>query len=111
MRRATELVLRHRRMVLAAWTVALVLGSAGAANVGSLLANTFSLPGSPAQRGLALLHERFHERSDGAFTLVAVAHRGAKLNAAAVEAAARRGAHALAHGHAGRVLPAAAGVA
>ena len=73
MRRSTEFVLRHRRIVLAAWVVALVVGSAGAANVGSLLANTFSLPGSPAQRGLSLLHDRFHQRSDGAFTLVAVA--------------------------------------
>src|SRR5690242_16730921 len=44
MRRCTELVLGHRRLVLAAWAVALLLGSAGAANVGSLLANTFSLP-------------------------------------------------------------------
>src|ERR671938_947783 len=99
MRRSTEFVLRHRRIVLAAWIVTLVLGSAGAANVGSLLANTFSLPGSPAQEGLTLLHERFHERSDGAFTLVAVAHRGTKLDLAGVEQAARRGAHVLPHGH------------
>ncbi len=111
MRRTTEFVLRHRRVVLAAWTVALVVGSAGAANVGSLLANTLSLPGSPAQRGLTLLHQRFHQRSDGAFTLVAVAHRGTLLDPATVEAAAKRGARALAHGHAGPPLPATTRVA
>jgi RND superfamily putative drug exporter len=110
MRRCTEFALRHRRVVLVAWILALVLGGAGAANVGSLLSNTFNLPGSAAQRGLVLLHQRFHERSDGAFTLVAQALPGHRLDASAVEAAARRGAGALAHGHAGPVLPAAPGV-
>jgi uncharacterized membrane protein YdfJ with MMPL/SSD domain len=111
MRRCTEFALRHRRMVLVAWILALVLGGAGAANVGSLLSNTFNLPGSAAQRGLVLLHRRFHERSDGAFTLVAQALPGHRLDSSAVEAAARRGASSLAHGHAGPVLPAAPGVA
>ena len=89
MRRATELVLRHRRIVLAAWAVALVLGSAGAANVGSLLANTFSLPGSPAQRGLTLLHQRFHQRSDGAFTLVVQATRASNATLTLTQITAR----------------------
>ena len=111
MRRCTEFALRHRRAVLVAWILALVLGGAGAANVGSLLSNTFNLPGSAAQRGLVLLHQRFHERSDGAFTLVAQALPGQRLDASAFEAAARRGAGELADGHAGPVLPAAPGVA
>jgi uncharacterized membrane protein YdfJ with MMPL/SSD domain len=111
MRRCTEFVLRHRRTVLLGWILALALGGAGAAKVGSLLSNTFNLPGSPAQRGLTLLHERFHERSDGAFTLVAEARPGGRLDVAALEAGARRGAAVLAHGHASPVLPAAPGVA
>jgi RND superfamily putative drug exporter len=111
MRRCIESVLRHRRVVLLGWILALVLGAAGTANVGSLLSNTFDLPGSPAQRGLTLLHERFHERSDGAFTLVAQARPGHRLDLVTVEAAARRGAARLAHGHAGPVLRAAPGVA
>src|SRR5947199_5280280 len=110
MRRCTEFVLRHRRTVLLGWIIALMLGGAGAAKVGSLLSNTFNLPGSPAQRGLTLLHERFHERSDGAFTLVVEARPNHKLDAGAVEAAASRGAAVLASGHAGPVLPAARGV-
>jgi RND superfamily putative drug exporter len=111
MRRCTEFALRHRAIVLLGWVLALVLGGAGTAKVGSLLSNTFNLPGSPAQRGLTLLHDRFHERSDGAFTLVAVARPGDNLDVGAVEAGARRGAAVLAHGHAGLVIPAAPGVA
>jgi RND superfamily putative drug exporter len=106
MRRCTEFVLRHRRAVMLAWICALALGGVGASKVGSLLANTFNLPGSAAQKGLTLLHQRFHERSDGAFTLVAEASPGLRLDRSAIEAAAQRGAAVLSHGHAGPVLPA-----
>ena len=40
------------------------------ANLGSLLTNRFSVPGSDAERGLDILRSHFHERGDGAFTLV-----------------------------------------
>ncbi len=109
MRRSTELVLRHRRIVLVSWLVLCVLGIAAASNVGSLLSNQFSVPGSDSERGLNLLRSKFHERSDGAFTLVAQP-TGAPVNRAAVQAAAERGAAALANGKAGPVLPAGGGV-
>ena len=104
-------MLRHRRTVLLIWIVLLVLGGYGAAKLGSLLSNQFSVPGSPSQTGLTLLHNRFHERSDGAFTLVAQAQPGAAINRAAVQAAAQRGAGALTNGKAGPVLPASSTVA
>jgi RND superfamily putative drug exporter len=107
MRSFTGLVLRHRRAVLSAWLLALVLGGAGASKVGSLLSNQFDVPGSPSQAGLTILRHRFHERSDGAFTLVAQALPGHVLDLGAVEAAARRGARALTDGAAGPPLRAA----
>jgi RND superfamily putative drug exporter len=111
MRASTTVVLRHRRVVLLAWIVLLVFGGYGASKLGSLLSNQFSVPGSPSQIGLNLLHNRFHERSDGAFTLVAQAQAGAPFDLAAVQAAAARGARVLANGKAGPALPASPTVA
>jgi RND superfamily putative drug exporter len=102
MARWTRSVIRHRRLIIASWLVLLVLGGAAAANLGDLLTNRFSVPGSDSERGLDLLRERMHERSDGAFTLVAQG-RGGPPDQAAVEAAARRGARALKDGKAGTV--------
>jgi hypothetical protein len=64
-------VVRHRRQVLAAWLVLFILGGLGAANLGGLLSNRFSVPGSDAETGLTLLQKHFGERGDGSFTLVA----------------------------------------
>ncbi len=100
MARWTRTVIRHRRPIIAAWLVLLVLGGAAAANLGDLLSNRFSVPGSDSERGLDLLKERMHERSDGAFTLVV---KGT-ASPAAVEAAAQRGARALPNGRAGAPL-------
>jgi uncharacterized membrane protein YdfJ with MMPL/SSD domain len=105
-RGTTQLVIRHRRIVLITWAVLLVLGGVGAGKLGSLLSNQFSVPGSPSQNGLTLLHDRFHERSDGAFTLVAQAAPGSSLDVPAIEAAAARGAAVVRNGKAGPVLPA-----
>jgi putative drug exporter of the RND superfamily len=109
MRRSTEFVVRHRRIVLATWIVLGVLGIAAAANLGPLLSNRFSVPGADSERGLNLLRAKFHQRSDGSFTLVAQS-KGGTLDRVAVEAAAQRGASALPQGQAGPVLTAAPGV-
>jgi RND superfamily putative drug exporter len=110
MRVLTELVLRHRRSVLLVWVALFVLGAAATTNVGSLLSNRLSVPGADAERGLTLLRTRFHERSDGAFTLVAQS-TGGRLYLNAIESAARRGASILKRGKAGPVLSAAPDVA
>ncbi len=109
MRSSTEFVLRHRRIVVVGWLVLFVLGIAAASNLGSLLSNRFSVPGSDSERGLNILRSRFHERSDGAFTLVAQPTGGA-IDRVAVQAAAQRGATALPNGKAGPLLPARQGV-
>src|SRR3954447_6199388 len=100
MARWTLAVIRHRRPIIAVWLVLLVVGGAAASNLGGLLSNRFSVPGSDSERGLDLLKDRMHERSDGAFTLVAKGTAG-RPNVAAVEAAAQRGARVLADGRAG----------
>src|SRR5436305_5442883 len=109
MREWTEVVVRHRRPVLAMWLVLFVLGGAAASAIGSLLSNQFSVPGSDSQKGLNILRSRFHERSDGAFTLV-VQSTGGALQSSVVAAAARRGASVLANGKAGPLQRAAPGV-
>ena len=74
--RWTRLVVSHRRLVLASWVVVLLLGAWATSDVGRLLTNRFSVPGSDAERGLSVLQDRFHERGDGAFTLVAQSRSG-----------------------------------
>jgi RND superfamily putative drug exporter len=66
----TRRIIRHRKKILALWFLLFLLGGYGAANLGDLLSNRFSVPGAESERGLELLKDRFHERGDGAFTLV-----------------------------------------
>src|ERR671934_1095829 len=100
MARWTRSVIRHRRPIIVTWLVLLVLGGAAASHLGDLLTNRFSVPGSDSERGLDLLKNRMHERSDGAFTLVAKGN----ASPATVEAAALRGARALPNGRTGAPL-------
>jgi RND superfamily putative drug exporter len=109
MARWTRSVIRHRRPIIAIWLVLLVVGAAGAANLGDLLSNRFSVPGSDAERGLDILKDRMHERGDGAFTLVVQGTNG-KPDPAAVQAAAQRGARAVRGGRASAVQQASANV-
>src|SRR5437763_5878558 len=106
--RWTRFVVAHRSSVLAAWLVLILLGGYGTANVGKLLTNRFSVPGSESERGLDLLRARFHERGDGAFTLVAQ-YRGRAVDAAALRAAAERAAGRVPGGKAGPPRPAGPG--
>jgi putative drug exporter of the RND superfamily len=105
MARWTLSVIRHRRPIIAIWLVLLVVGGAAAANLGDLLSNRFTVPGSESERGRTLLKDHMNERSDGAFTLVVQGRNGA-IDRAAVEAAAQRGARAVQGGRAGAVQPA-----
>jgi putative drug exporter of the RND superfamily len=100
MARWTRSVIRHRRPIIGVWVVLLFVGGAAAANLGDLLTNRFSVPGSDSERGLNLLKDRMHERSDGAFTLLV---RG-NASPTEVEAAARRGARVLPNGTVGAPL-------
>jgi RND superfamily putative drug exporter len=105
MARWTRSVIQHRKAIIAGWLVLFVVGGAAASNLGGLLSNRFSVPGSDSERGLDLLKERMHERSDGAFTLV-VQGRNGPPDRAAVAAAAQRAALAIPGGRAGTIQPA-----
>src|SRR5438094_10251466 len=108
--RWTRCVVSHRRLVLATWVAVLLLGAWATSDVGRLLTNRFSVPGSDAEKGLTVLKERFHERGDGAFTLVVQSRVGAASPAAA-EAAAQRAAAQVPQGKAGPPRVAGPGVA
>ncbi len=101
MRRWTQLVVAHRRAVIATWVVLLLLGGWATTDLGRLLTNRFSVPGSDSEAGLTILRARFHERSDGAFTLVARATDGRTALSVAGSAAQR----AAAQVPRGRALP------
>ena len=51
MLRWTRFVVAHPRSVLVVWLVLVLLGGYGTANVGKLLTNRFSVPGSESERG------------------------------------------------------------
>ncbi len=105
----TRRVAAHRKAVLAGWLVLFVLGGYAASNLGKLLTNRFSVPGSEAEKGLSILESRFNERGDGAFTLVARS-TGPTLRPVVVEQAAERAATKLPDGKALPVRPAGPGV-
>ena len=50
MERLTRLVLRHRRVVLAAWLVVFLVGGLASARLADLLTNRFTLPGTGTRR-------------------------------------------------------------
>jgi RND superfamily putative drug exporter len=102
MARWTLSVIRHRKAIIAAWIALFLVGGVAAAGLGDLLSNRFSVPGADSERGLALLKDHMNERSDGAFTLV-VQGRGSAPDAAAVAAAAQRGARAIEGGRFGAI--------
>ena len=99
--RWTGFVIAHRKRIVAAWLVLFVLGGFAAANLGGLLSNRFSVPGSESERGLNLIRDRMDDRSDGSFTLVATGVDTPAERAAVVAAAARAAPAAVTGGKAG----------
>ena len=98
--RWTSFVIAHRKRIVGVWLVLFLLGGFAASNLGGLLTNRFSVPGSEAERGLELVKDRMGDRSDGSFTLVADGVDSDAERAAVAEAAAR-GAKAVPRGKAG----------
>jgi RND superfamily putative drug exporter len=109
MARWTDFVIAHRGRILAVWLVLFLLGGYAAGNLGGLLSNRFSVPGSESENGLNLLKDRMGDRSDGSFTLVASGVGGA-ADRQAVQAAALRGARSIEGGKAGPLQDAGNGV-
>src|SRR6476619_5192684 len=109
MTRWVDMVIAHRKRILAAWVVLFLLGGFAAANLGGLLSNRFSVPGAESERGLELIQKRMGDRSDGAFTLVAQGVGSAAERAAVVQVA-RKAAATVRRGKAGPLLNAGNGV-
>jgi putative drug exporter of the RND superfamily len=107
--RWTDFVIAHRKRIAVAWLVLFLLGGYAASNLGGLLSNRFSVPGAESERGLETLKDRMHDRSDGAFTLVATGVDTPRERAAVATAAARA-ARKVRQGHAGPLLTAGRGV-
>src|SRR5215217_5958843 len=109
MARWTDFVIAHRKRILILWIVLFVLGGFAASNLGGLLSNRFSVPGSESERGLDLLKDRMGDRSDGAFTLVA-SGAASPAEVKAVNEAAARAARTVEGAKAGPPLRAGRGV-
>jgi RND superfamily putative drug exporter len=105
----TRAVIRHRKKILLAWVVALVLGGTASSGLSSLLTNRFSIPGSEAQKGSDLIKNRMRDNGQGALTLVGQATAGSSHDPAFVgslQLAARRGAAVVNGAKAGPVIQA-----
>jgi uncharacterized membrane protein YdfJ with MMPL/SSD domain len=110
----TRTIIRHRKKVLLLWVVIFVFGGYGASHLSDLLTNRFSVPGSEAERGRALLSEKIGEKGDGNFTLVLKSTGGSTTSPAfqrAANAAAARAATKVQGGRPGPLLQAGHGVA
>jgi putative drug exporter of the RND superfamily len=70
MERWTLAVLRYRWPILAAWLAILAAGLVAFLNLSGHLSTSFAVPGTDSERARSILGERFHDRSDGRFTVV-----------------------------------------
>src|SRR3954469_12251501 len=82
--RWTRFVIDHRKRVLLAWVVCVVVAGAAVSGLSGLLSNRFSLPGSEAEKGFNVLKDRFGQQGQG-YTLVVVKQPG--VSAATVKRA------------------------
>ncbi|WP_326825442.1 MMPL family transporter [Streptosporangium sp. NBC_01756] len=77
---------RRRGRVLAVWLLMLLLLAGAAAVFNGPTSDSFSMPGTEAQRALDSLHEQFPQASGATGTIVLAAPEGQGLNKAAVAA-------------------------
>src|SRR5436190_23287015 len=69
--RWTRFVIAHRKRVLIAWLVVVVVAGIASAVVSKLLSNRFSLPGAEPEKGFTTLRDHFGAQGQG-YTLVVV---------------------------------------
>jgi RND superfamily putative drug exporter len=87
----TRAVLRRRRLVLVVWAAILASSLVASADLGDLLTNRLTLPGTDTHRAERILKERFRRTSNGSFVIVARRPAGASELLAEVRRAAARG--------------------
>jgi putative drug exporter of the RND superfamily len=101
--RWTRYVIDHRKRVLLAWLIVVVVAGTASAGLGDLLSNRFSIPGSEAEKGFNVLKDHFGQQGQG-YTLVVIKKPGVSKATVvrATQFAADRGAKAV-KGSAGEV--------
>src|SRR5690242_16679532 len=101
--RWTRFVIAHRKRVLVAWLLIVVVAGAASDGVSKLLSNRFSLPGAESEKGFEVLRDHFGAQGQG-YTLVVVRQPGLSDKALirATQFAVDRGAKPV-RGHAGDV--------
>jgi uncharacterized membrane protein YdfJ with MMPL/SSD domain len=100
--RWTLLVLRFRRLVLAAWLVVLAGGVYASFLLPAHLANSFAVPGTDSERAEAVLAREFGQRPEGTFTVVfRVRHSSDKRLQGRLHERLDHAAHVLPGGHVG----------
>jgi RND superfamily putative drug exporter len=87
--RWTRAMIRWRWLVIAVWHAVLVGSFAATRDLGDLLTNRFTLPGTDTERVEGILEDEFDQRSAGSFILLA---EGETANAAALVPALREAA-------------------
>src|SRR5688572_9173463 len=95
MERLTRLVLRHRRVVLAAWFAIFLVCGLASLQLADLLTNRFTLPGTDTRRAELILEDRFGQKSTGSFTIVVEGDGNAEALVPGVRAAGERAAAVL----------------
>jgi uncharacterized membrane protein YdfJ with MMPL/SSD domain len=90
----TRLVLRRRWLVVAAWTLVVVVSALASSRLSDLLTNRFTLPGTDTRRAEVILEEHFGQSTDGTFTVVVQTDGPAAASLPRVRKAAARGAAA-----------------
>jgi uncharacterized membrane protein YdfJ with MMPL/SSD domain len=104
-------MIRFRWAVLAAWIVLVVISAIASAGLADLLTNRFVLPGAESEKAGEILEQRFGQKPEGSFTLVARGRPGsAQSLIAPTRAAAVRAASALETGRLAAVRPVAGDV-
>src|SRR5918992_4440778 len=89
--RWTQVMIRHRWIVLGAWLLVFAASGVAASGLSDLLTNRFTLPGTDTKRAEDILEEHFGQKSTGAFTLVVESESGsAESLVPAARDAARR---------------------
>jgi uncharacterized membrane protein YdfJ with MMPL/SSD domain len=73
--RWTRFVIEHRKRVLLAWLVCVVVAGVAASGLSGLLSNRFSLPGSESEKGFNILKDHFGQQGQG-YTLVVAKQPG-----------------------------------
>jgi uncharacterized membrane protein YdfJ with MMPL/SSD domain len=104
-------MIRFRWAVLAVWIVLVVVSGIASAGLADLLTNRFVLPGAESEKAGEILEERFGQKPEGSFSLVARGDPGsAQRLIAPTRAAATRAANALETGKLAEIRPVAGDV-